>query len=156
MSADESAVANPRTSGDSPAVAGALLPIALSIEPPLPPLQLMRDTQTASRMNMRKIIGVLSMVPWLPLEGGSMTSLRHKACTWVRQSQANIIENNKSLQLVAIRDRFSVCLWIQGVVSSFTKGLGEVIFSLLSMLTCSELSAACRRTRFFSFKNSPR
>jgi hypothetical protein len=29
---------------------------------------------------MREIIVVLSMVQWLPLEGGSMTSLRRKAC----------------------------------------------------------------------------
>jgi hypothetical protein len=64
-----------------PSVVGELLPVALSLEPPLPPLQLMRVTQTARRMNMREIIGVLSMVPWLPLEGGSMTSLRHKACS---------------------------------------------------------------------------
>jgi hypothetical protein len=38
-----------------PSVVGALLPVALSIEPPLPPLQLMRVTQTARRMNMRAI-----------------------------------------------------------------------------------------------------
>ncbi len=43
---------------------------------------------------------------------GAVLDNLQQSYPWVRQSQANAIENNKTIRVVAIRDRFSVCLWI--------------------------------------------